>query len=106
MDLGKIVLDDKVADLVDMSSRLSCIVCMIKPEQGFAKALLEWGFSKQPDDVCWNGIIAGPDRLRFLGMLSRYAALLAGIEMHEAEALQVGVHTKAGQTKDEINNVA
>jgi ABC-2 type transport system ATP-binding protein len=101
MDLGKIVLDDKVADLVDMSSRLSCIVRMIKPEQAFAKALLEWGFSKQPDEVCWNGIIAGPDRLRFLGMLSRYAALLAGIEMHEAEALQVNA-----QTKDEINNVA
>ena len=106
MDLGKIVLDDKVAYLVDMSSRLSCIVRMIKPEQAFANALLEWGFSKQPDDVCWNGIIAGPDRLRFLGMLSRYAALLAGIEMHEADALQVGVHAKAGQTKDEINNVA
>ncbi len=46
MDLGKIVLDDEVADLVDMSSQLSCRVRMIKPEQAFAKALSEWGFSQ------------------------------------------------------------
>jgi len=101
MDLGKIVLDDEVADLVDMSSQLSCSVRMIKPEQAFAKALSEWGFSKQADDVSWNGIIAGPDRLRFLGMLS-----LADIEMHEAKALQADAHAKDDHTKDEINNVA
>lgn len=99
MDMGKIVLDDEVADLVDMSSKLSCHVRMIKPEQAFAKALLEWGFSPQPDDVSWSGVIAGPDRLRFLGMLSRYAALLADIEMHEAKAADAN-------KKDEMNNVA
>ena len=82
-----------------------------KPEQAFAKALSEWGFSQQADDVSWNGFIAGPDRLRFLGMLSRYAALLACIEMHEAETheaetLGVNAHAKGGHTKDEINNVA
>jgi ABC-2 type transport system ATP-binding protein len=84
---------------------------MIKPEPAFAKALTEWGFSQQADDVSWNGLIAGPDRLQFLGMLSRYAALLASIEMHEAETLQAGAHAKDTQTKvaktiDEINNVA
>jgi len=100
-DQGNIVLDDVVADLVDMSSQLSCHVRMIKPEPAFAKALSEWGFSKQADDVNWNGIIAGPDRLRFLGMLSRYAALLAGIEMHEAETLKVNA-----DIKDEVNDVA
>lgn len=94
MDQGNIVLDDIVADLVDMSSQLSCHVRMIKPEPAFAKALSEWGFSKQADDVNWGGIIAGPDRLRFLGMLSRYAALLAGIEMHEAETHRVNAHQK------------
>ena len=106
MDLGKIVLDDEVADLVDMSSQLSCRVHMIKPEQAFAKALSEWGFNKQADDVSWNGIIAGPDRLRFLGMLSRYAALLAGIEMHEAETHEAETLGANADTKDQINNVA
>jgi ABC-2 type transport system ATP-binding protein len=101
MDMGKIVLDDVVADLVDMSSQLSCHVRMIRPEQAFAKALFEWGFRQQAGDVNWSGTIAGPDRLRFLGMLSRYAALLAGIEMHEAETQQVNANAK-----EEVNNVA
>ena len=101
MDQGNIVLDDVVADLVDMSSQLSCRVRMIKAEPAFAKALLEWGFHKQDSDVSWHGVIAGPDRLRFLGMLSRYAALLAGIEMHEAEKLRMN-----NKNKNEVNNVA
>jgi len=86
MDQGRIVLDDKVADLVDMSSQLACRIRMLQYEDAFAKALLKWGFQVDKDDNrSWHGLIAGPDRLRFLGMLSRYAALLSGIEMNEAE---------------------
>jgi len=86
MDQGKIVLDDEVADLVDMSSQLECTIHMIKPEQAFAKALSEWGFTAGSNEKKWSGKIAGPDRLRFLGMLSRYAALLASIDMKEIES--------------------
>lgn len=83
MDQGRIVLDDEVADSVDMSSRLAVTVSMVQPEPAFAKALSEWGFSEEEDPRRWSGVIAGPDRLRFLGMLSRYAALLAELEMRE-----------------------
>jgi len=83
MDQGKIVLDDEVADLVDMSSMLVCSIKMVRPEDAFAKALTEWGFKVSDDVTVWNGSIAGPDRLRFLGMISRYAALLAGMQMNE-----------------------
>ncbi len=83
MDQGRIVLDDEVADSVDMASRLAVTVSMTQPEPAFAKALGEWGFSAEEDPRRWSGVIAGPDRLRFLGMLSRYAALLAGLEMRE-----------------------
>lgn len=86
LDQGKVVLDDRVADLVELSSRLSCRVRLIRPEAPFAKAIQEWGFSSSDDGREWRGFVAGPDRLRFLGVLSRYAALLAGIDMHEAEA--------------------
>lgn len=86
MDQGKVVLDDEVADLVDMSSSLDCIVGMTRSEPAFAKSLSEWGFKPSADDKVWQGEIAGPDRLRFLGMLSRYAALLAGLEMTEAQS--------------------
>ncbi len=93
MDQGKIVLDDEVADLVDMSSMLLCSISMIRHEDAFARALTEWGFKTEDDHrTTWKGIVAGPDRLRFLGMLSRYAALLAGIQMKEAgEQQQTGV---------------
>mgnify|MGYP002631830574 CR=1 FL=1 len=85
MDQGKIVLDDEVADLVDMSSQLICRVRMIRFEPAFAKALAEWGFKSITDDRQWTGFVAGPDRLRFLGMLSRYAALLSAIEMNDVD---------------------
>jgi ABC-2 type transport system ATP-binding protein len=59
---------------------------MSRPEDSFAKALTEWGFSSDHQNIRWQGLVAGPDRLRFLGMLSRYAALLAGIEMQETNS--------------------
>ncbi len=92
MDQGKIVLDDEVADQLDMTSLLECRIIMIRHEQAFAKALTEWGFQASFDDRVWTGIIAGPDRLRFLGMLSRYAALLGALEMKEASESQEVVH--------------
>ncbi|MCP3668424.1 MAG: ABC transporter ATP-binding protein [Gammaproteobacteria bacterium] len=82
MDQGEVVLDDRVADLVDLSSRLSCRIELTRPEDAFAKTISEWGF--KGSDLVWEGEVPGPDRLRFLGVLSRYAALLAGISMQEA----------------------
>ncbi len=88
MDQGQVVLDDRVADLVELSSRLGCCVRLIRPEAPFAKAIGEWGFKGSDDGKEWRGYVAGPDRLRFLGVLSRYAALLSSIEMSEAESLR------------------
>ncbi|MCG8488258.1 MAG: ABC transporter ATP-binding protein [Chromatiales bacterium] len=85
MDQGEIVLDDRVADLVDLSSRLYCRIRLIQAEDAFAKAIGEWGFSASENGQVWDGYIAGPDRLRFLGLLSRYAALLSAMEINEVE---------------------
>ena len=84
MDQGRVVLDDRVADLVDMSSRLHCRVGLLRPEPAFARAIGEWGFTGDEAGLAWEGWVAGPDRLRFLGLLSRYAALLAHIHLDEA----------------------
>jgi hypothetical protein len=35
--------------------------------------------------------VAGPDRLRFLGVLSRYAALLASIQMDDVSDSRVAL---------------
>lgn len=92
LDQGEVVLDDRVADLIDMASRLHCRIKLVQPEPAFANAIGEWGFQPSADERMWEGYIAGPDRLRFLGVLSRYAALLAGMEIKEAEEQEARVH--------------
>ncbi|TAN55197.1 MAG: ABC transporter ATP-binding protein [Magnetospirillum sp.] len=81
MDQGKVALDDRVADDVDMTARLDCTVRLTRVEGAFAKAMGEWRFASDDGGISWRGAVNGPDRLRFLGVLARYAGLVAGIEM-------------------------
>jgi|MTBAKSStandDraft_2_1061841.scaffolds.fasta_scaffold38717_2 ABC-2 type transport system ATP-binding protein len=83
MDRGRVVLDDRVADTVDMDSVLEVRLTTARPEEAFARTIAEWGFLDAGDGRIWEGRVAGPDRLRFLGMLSRYAGLVNGINMEE-----------------------
>ena len=83
LDRGLIVLNDHVDDRVDMASILDCRVTLTHPNEAFANAIASWDFLAEDGGNSWAGKVAGPDRLRFLGMLSRYAALLNGIEMKE-----------------------
>ncbi len=85
MDQGKIVLDDVVADSLSMSAMLDCSVELTREEPSFNKVMAEWGFVADTDNTCWKGQVASPDRLRFLGVLSRYAGVLAGINMEQAQ---------------------
>ncbi|MBU0500515.1 MAG: ABC transporter ATP-binding protein [Gammaproteobacteria bacterium] len=84
LDQGRVVLDDKVDDLVDLDSRLACRIRINRQEAAFARAIGQWGFIAGAGGLQWEGTLAGPDRLRFLGVLSRYAGLLAGLEMSDA----------------------
>ncbi len=84
MDQGSIVLDDHVEDS-DLTSRLATTLTLRRPQRAFAKAIGEWGFQSDDDGQVWNGHVAGPDRLRFLGVLSRYAGLFTNLQMVESE---------------------
>jgi len=87
LDRGKVVLDDHVADAVEMDSELDCSVVLSRHEEAFSKALGTWNFkpkSGAPDSLTWEGRVAGPDRLRFLGMISRYAAVIESLSMEQA----------------------
>ena len=84
LDRGRIVLDDHVDDRLDMASVLGCTLTLSGPNPAFADAIAAWEFVAVEEGKLWKGRVAGPDRLRFLGMLSRYAGLLKGIEMKEA----------------------
>ena len=85
LDRGKIVLDDHVADAVDMASVLDCYLEFNRKEDAFAKALQEWRFVPMDGELerQWQGRVAGPDRLRFLGMVSRYAGVIKGFNLGE-----------------------
>jgi ABC-2 type transport system ATP-binding protein len=84
MDMGKIVLDDKVADDVSLSGVLACRIVVKRDEPAFAKAIAAWNFTRSADGLVWEGNIASPDRLRFHGMVARYIALIADISLAEA----------------------
>jgi len=83
MDMGKVVLDDKVADDVSLSGRFACRLVARRVDAALAKTLGTWKFSADASGLVWTGEVAGPDRLRFIGMLSRYVALIADLSLAE-----------------------
>ena len=83
MDLGKVVLDDRVADDVSLASTLNCRIVVKRAEPAFAKAIGAWKFAGSDDGLIWEGNIAGADRLRFHGMVARYIALVNDISLTE-----------------------
>jgi ABC-2 type transport system ATP-binding protein len=84
MDMGKVVLDDKVADDVALSDTLDCRIVIKRFEPAFAKALDGWKIAAtDTGQLVWEGHVAGPDRLRFLGTISRYTALVSELSLAE-----------------------
>lgn len=83
LDRGLVVLDDHVDGKSDLAGRLDCRLRLSEENEAFGRAIGGWGFAR--DGADWRGRIAGPDRLRFLGVLSRYAGLLETLEMKESD---------------------
>ncbi|MCF8197591.1 MAG: ABC transporter ATP-binding protein [Sulfuritalea sp.] len=83
MDMGKVVLDDRVADDVSLSGRFACRITIKRIEPAFAKAMLNWKFRDLGGGMEWEGVVPGPDRLRFMGMTSRYVALINDFSLSE-----------------------
>jgi ABC-2 type transport system ATP-binding protein len=84
LDLGKVVLDESIAENVSMTGMLSGRVVARQPEPALAKALEQWNFRVLDTQVTqWEGEVAGPDRLRFLGMVSRYVAVVSHVSLTE-----------------------
>ena len=83
MDLGKVVLDDRVADDVSLAGLLACRITVKRVEPAFAKAIAAWKFNEMNGGLLWEGKIASADRLRFHGMVARYIALISDISLTE-----------------------
>jgi ABC-2 type transport system ATP-binding protein len=82
LDSGTIVLDDRVAEQLVGIPEWSCHLTVRYPEPALTNLLIHWQFIENNSGV-WHGAIKSGDRLRFLGMLSRYASLLTQVALTE-----------------------
>ncbi len=82
LDRGQVVLDDQVADAT-LGGKLGVVIGVRRAEPAIARALREWGLEVVEGGLEWRGTIAGADRLRFMGLLSRYVGLLTRIAIDE-----------------------
>jgi ABC-2 type transport system ATP-binding protein len=87
LDTGKVVLDDRVAAEISLAGILTGRVISRQHEPALIKTLAQWNFHPVNADANeWEGQVAGPDRLRFLGMVSRYAAVVSHVSLTEITA--------------------
>ncbi len=82
LDRGQVVSDDPLILSASGQSTISASIRIVRPDSAFAKAVLEWGFAASEGGLVWSGAVAGPARLRFLGLLSRYAGLLSDMSLN------------------------
>lgn len=84
LDLGKVVLDESMAENVSLTGMLAGRVVSRQTEPALVKALEQWNFrALDAAQTEWEGQVAGPDRLRFLGMVSRYVAVVSHVCLTE-----------------------
>jgi len=86
LDHGRVVLDDRVDDGAALAVHLLCRVTLSRPNPAAARALAEWGFEADEAGRGFAGRVAGPDRLRLLGTLSRHAGLIADLRLEPEPA--------------------
>ena len=89
MDTGRIVLDDRVAEDSKLSALFHVHLTLARADAAIAKTLVAWQFADRGNGVEWHGTVSGPDRLRFMGVVSRYVGLLSRIEMKEVDSAVV-----------------
>ncbi len=90
LDRGRVVLDDRVADAGQAQGLQPCAIRISRAEDAFARAIREWGFTASAGGLEWTGMVAAPDRLRFLGLVSRYAGLIASLRLDEPGRVEMG----------------
>lgn len=86
LDQGRVVLDDRVDGGAGLGVVLRCRIELARPVEAVAKALLAWGLVSSNGGTLFEGTIAGPDRLRFLGAIARYSGALRALELAEPRA--------------------
>lgn len=76
LDRGRVLFDDSLIPTSTARHAMQAAIRIVKPDPAFTKAMHEWGFVAGDGAMAWDGAVAGPDRLRFFNLLSRYAGLI------------------------------
>ena len=81
---GRVVLDDAVADAGALGTMFSARIDLGRADAAFARAATEWGLGPDAAGLRWTGVVAGPERLAFLGFVARHSGLVSGVQIMEA----------------------
>jgi ABC-2 type transport system ATP-binding protein len=85
LDQGRVALDDRVDGAAALDALLRCRVELVRVSDAAAATLRSWGLEADAAGLRFEGTIAGPDRLRLLGALARYAGLLRALHLDPAD---------------------
>jgi ABC-2 type transport system ATP-binding protein len=89
LDLGRICLDDRVAEAGALDALLRCRLDLSRSEPAVVRTLSEWGFVQSDGALRFEGNVPGPDRLRFLATLARYSGLIQNLHLESPEGKDV-----------------
>lgn len=87
LDHGRVVLDDTVSDAGALGSSFAVRIRALPGWGAFRQGAVEWQLKEGVPGV-WSGIIAGPERLRFLGFAARHSGAIASLSIEEQPAPQ------------------
>jgi len=85
LDAGRVVMDDHVAEAGSLDGWLDCRLRLERAEARVVVALEEWGLESPDGGLSWRGRVSSADRLRFLGVVSRYSGLVRDLSLQAHE---------------------
>jgi ABC-2 type transport system ATP-binding protein len=85
LESGRVTVDDRVAATADLNIISSCSLTLYRADEAFARAIQPWGFTDLAGGLEWQGEVAAADRLRFLGLLSRYSSILKNLRLDDED---------------------
>jgi ABC-2 type transport system ATP-binding protein len=81
---GRVALDDTVSNAGGLGTRFLCKLSLARADAAFARAAADWGLTPDAAGRDWAGVLAGPDRLAFLGFAARHSGLISALQIMEA----------------------
>jgi ABC-2 type transport system ATP-binding protein len=86
LDSGHITIDETFSVAPSASALMEafrCSVQVVEDLPSLTQALRQWGFHTAGDPKHWKGLVAAPDRFRFLTTIARWSSVIRDLEWKE-----------------------